>query len=233
MRKIYYSIILLSLFADLSYPQIATHRLSKYEKFTIGLSIGLNYANFNANSSFPAFGPYDEAKLGFMAGGVFEYSFHGNISAQTGILYVNAGAKTEEFTGTDVLGNEVGKFHFVQELKFLEIPILVNYNIPMSRLKFCFSAGPNVGFLLSAKEEFRANYQSNIRHSVNIKDSMKFINVVFEIGGGIVYSIDSSYSLKVEIKYGRGLTNQISEERTASSQKSKDIRLISTVFYNL
>jgi hypothetical protein len=233
MSKIYYSIILFSLCADSSYLQIAAHSSPKYEKFTIGLRIGLNYANFNANSSFPAFGPYNEAKLGFMAGGVLEYNFRGNISAQTGILYVNAGAKTREFTGTDVFGNEVGKFHFVQELKFLEFPILVNYNIPVSKLKLCFSAGSNIGLLLSAKEKFESNYQSDIRHSMNIKDSMKSINVMFEIGGGAVYSIGFSYALEVEIKYGRGLTNQIIEYRTASSQKSKDLRLISTVSYNL
>jgi hypothetical protein len=143
MGKIYCWIILFSLFADSSYPQIAARRSPKYEKFAIGLSIGLNYANFNANSSFPAFGPYDEAKLGLMAGGVLEYNFRGNISAQTGILYVNAGAKTKEFTGIDVFGNEVGKFHFVQELKFLEFPILVNYNIPVSKLKLYLSAGSN------------------------------------------------------------------------------------------
>lgn len=233
MSKIYYSIILFSLFADSSYAQIATHRSSKYEKFAIGLSIGFNFANFKANSSFPAFGPYNEAKLGFVAGGVFEYSFHGNISVQTGIFYVNAGAKTKEFTGTDVLGNEVGKFHIVQEMKFLEIPILVNYSIPMSKLKLCFGAGPNVGFLLSARHKFKANYQSDFHYNMNIKDSMKSVNVMLEIGGGVVYSIGSSYALKVEIKYGEGLTNQIIEDGTTNSQKSKDLRLILTVFHNL
>lgn len=215
------------------FPQIAAHYSSKNEKFAIGLSIGLNYANFNTNSSFPAFGPYNEAKLGFVAGGVFEYSFHGNISAQTGIIYVNAGAKTKEFTGTDVLGNEVGKFHFVQELEFLELPILVNYNIPMSKLKLCFGAGPNVGFLLSARHKFKANYQSDFHYNMNIKDSMKSVNVMLEIRGGVVYSVGSLYALKVEIKYTRGLTNQITEYKTASSQKSKDLRHISTVSYEL
>jgi hypothetical protein len=68
---------------------------------------------------------------------------------------------------------------------------------------------------------------------MNIKDSMKSINIMLEIGGGAVYSIGSSYALKVGIKYERGFTNQIIEARTASSQKSKDLRLVSTVSFNL
>lgn len=227
MSKIYYSIILFSLFANSSYPQIVAHRSPKYEKFAIGLSLGLNYANFNGNRL------YNETKRGFMAGGILEYFFHGNISAQTGIFYVSAGAKTEDFTGTNEFGNEVGKFYLVQELEFLELPILVNYNIPMSKLKLCLSAGPNLGLLLSARRKFKANYQSEFHYSVNIKDSMKSVNMMLEIGGGVIYSISSSYALKMEIKYGRGLTNQIIEVKTAGSQKSKDLRLVSTVSYDL
>lgn len=227
MRKICLLIIPFCLFAGSSFSQHADRSLPKDKKFAIGLSLGMNYANFNGNRL------YNEIKPGFMAGGVLEYFFHGSISAQAGVYYVSAGAKTEDFIGRDDFGNEAGKFHFAQELKFLEFPILLNYNMPVSKFKLCLNAGSNIGFLLSAREELRSNYQSNFHYSVNIKDRMDSINIMFEIGGGAVYSIGSSYALKVAIKYDKGLTNQISEERTTSSQKSKDLRLIATVFYKL
>jgi len=148
---------------------------------------------------------------------------------QSGVLFVSAGATTGDFTGTDEFGNELGKFRFVQDLRFLEFPILVSYKIPAGRFDFFLNAGSSVGVLLSAKHKFSADYPSSFQLDTDIKDRLKPVNIMVEFGGGVEFSMSSSYAFKIEMKYARGLTNQIDEEGTASSQKSEDICVVSTI----
>ena len=213
--------------------QTGDQRASDQKKLAIGVSIGLNYANLDANSSFPTFGPNDAAKLGPIAGGDIEYKFHQKISVQSGISYVNAGAKTEEFIATDDFGNIVGSFYFVQDLKYLEFPVVVRYKISVSSLDLFLTGGPNIGVLLSAKEEKHADYEGSPPYSENVKDMFNSINVILGVGGGALFPLGSSIDLRVEVKYGRGLVNQIKEEGDTRFQKSEDIRFISTVSYAL
>lgn len=232
-NKISCLVIVVIMIAGSTCAQTADHRASEEKKLAIGVSIGLNYANLDANSSFPTFGPNDVAKLGPIAGGVVEHKFHDHISVQSGVLYVSAGAKTEEFIGTDEFGKVVGSFHFVQDLRYLEFPILLSYNFPISSLSLFFSGGSNIGVLLSAKEEKRADYESSPPYCENIKDKLKSVNIIISLGTGALFSLGPSYHLKLEVKYGRGLVNQIKEETEARFQKSQDIRLISTISFAL
>ena len=226
-------VITVIMMAGSTCAQTADQRAPDPKKVTIGVSIGLNYANLDAkHSAFPTFGPNDVAKLGSIAGGVIEYRFHDNLSAQSGILYVSAGAKTDEFIGTDDFGNELGKFRFVQDLRFLEFPLLLSYKIPVSRFKLSLSAGPNIGILLSAKQEFQADYETTFQSKIDIKDKLKPVNLMIGLGAGAIFPLGSAIDLRVEVKYGRGLVNQI-EEENAGYQESRDIRLISNISHAL
>lgn len=220
--------LLLGLFASATYPRAATQNTPE-KKYALGVILGLNIASVNAAGQFLSFGPYNGTKTGLIAGGVLEYNFRKNFSVQSGVLFISAGATTGDFTGTDEFGNELGKFRFVQDLRFLEFPILVSYKIPAGRFGFSLSAGPSIGVLLSAKQKFSADYPSSFQLDTDIKDRLKPVNIMFDFGGGVEFPIGLSYAFKVEVKYARGLTNQVDEERTVSSQKSEDIRVVSTI----
>ncbi|MDB5158797.1 MAG: hypothetical protein JWR50_3504 [Mucilaginibacter sp.] len=154
-----------------------------HAQFTVGARAGANLATEPVPDLYHVFlaRPY--------AGLFGQYSFSG-VGVQVGVNYSGEGANYKDLSTNDV-------FHIRQS--FLTIPVLVSY-------KFGFGgyieAGPQFGFLLSAKE------QDGTDPYMDTKKYYKGTDV--SAGLGLGYDFKPSSALKgfgFNVRYMRGLTN--------------------------
>ncbi|MCC9061543.1 porin family protein [Flavobacterium piscisymbiosum] len=138
-----------------------------------GIKGGLNVTSF-------AGGNYYDAKslVGFQVGGFAEIKIIERLSIQPEVLFSTQGAKLE-FGNTD----------FNTKLNYINIPVLAKFYITK---QFTAEAGPQLGFLVSAK-----------RDDSDVKDSYKSVDTGFNFGLGYNFT----ENLGVGLRYTVGLSN--------------------------
>ena len=118
------------------------------------------------------------SRTGLHIGGVAEFKLSETFSVQPELLYSMQGSK-EDFEGIEV----------ENKFDYLNIPIMAKYYL-MEGLSI--EAGPQVGFLMSAKAE-----------DEDIKDGFKSID--FALNGGVAY--DLPMGVFFQARYSAGLNN--------------------------
>lgn len=167
---------------------------------TLALALALVFSS-NAQISFGAKAGVNFAKLtgdianaksrtSFVFGAMAEIPITEKFSFQPELLYSSQGAKGEE---TDFDGT------YKEELKFdyLNLPLMAKYYVAEN---FSLEVGPQIGFLLSAKEEYDYPDESG---SEDVKDSLESIDFVLNFGLG--YKLDNG--LNFGARYNLGLSN--------------------------
>ncbi len=153
----------------------------------IGFKAGLNSYNINNSSS----STYD-SKLGFHVGMIGHIHLSKQLAFQPEIVYSSQGAKYT-FLGTQTTVN----------LDYINIPLMLQY---MFDNGFRLQAGPQVGFLASAKSKTNNS-------NTDIKSNIKGIDLA--LGLGIGY-IDTKSGFGVDARYNLGLSN-INENTSSKS----------------
>lgn len=145
-----------------------------------GVKGGLNLANLGGD-----FGIYDgyyggsdaEMKVGFHIGGVAEIKFSEKFAVQPELLFSNQGYKSKySFAGASADYNV--------NLNYVNLPIMVKF-FPIQGLSI--EAGPQVGFLISAKDElndFEISIDPNDPENVDTSDKYKTLDFGMNIGVG-------------------------------------------------
>ncbi len=141
-----------------------------------GVKAGLNLSNVTGDVSG------NSVKAGFQAGGFVEFKVSEKFSVQPEVLYSLQGAKYDE-EGTNVDFN----------LSYFNIPVMAKYYVADG---FSLEAGPQLGFLLSAKAKGGGV-------TVDVKDSFESIDFGMNVGAG--YDITDRFSIGA--RYGFGLSN--------------------------
>lgn len=172
------------LLAIIASTLIFTHRLNAQE-LKLGAKGGLNVANFG--------GDFRDVKsrAGFHLGGYGNLEFIERINFQAELLYSLQGIKVE---GLDIKAN----------LSYLNIPLLAQIKLPEVTEGFSAFAGPQFGFLLSAKEKGTFNGNDV---DLDVKEDFKGLDVSWVFGAG--YEMDSG--LNFGIRYNIGL-NDINDQ---------------------
>lgn len=147
------------------------------QEVTFGVKAGLNLASIAGDDTDGL-----DSRTSFHVGGVAEISISEKFSVQPELLYSAQGAK-ESFEGIDIEVN----------LDYINIPIIAKYYVSEG---FSLEAGPQVGFLMSAKA--KAEGQSE-----DLKDFVKGID--FGLNFGVGYKLDSG--LNFGARYNLGLSN--------------------------
>ncbi|WP_035649742.1 porin family protein [Flavobacterium sp. ASV13] len=162
MKKLILSAIALMAFA-----------FSNAQETKFGVKGGLNITTF-------AGGDYWDAKslVGFQVGGFAEIKIIDRLSIQPEVLYSAQGAKIE-FAGGD---SDI-------KLGYINVPVLAKFYITK---QFTAEAGPQLGFLVSAKNE-----------GEDVKDNFKSVDTGFNFGLG--YNFTDNFS--AGIRYTVGLSN--------------------------
>lgn len=144
----------------------------------IGVKAGLNLYNINNDN-----GTEYDTKAGFHAGLLGHIHLSKQWAVQPELVYSAQGAKST-VTGVDTKIN----------LGYINLPIMIQY---MFNNGFRVQAGPQAGFLISAKAE--ANNKST-----DIKDELKTVDFALGFGAGYIHTASG---LGVDARYNLGLSN--------------------------
>lgn len=135
-------------------------------------------------------------KFGVQLGGFAEFKITNVFFIQPEILYSTQGGKYE-LSGVDYL--------YKQELNssYLNIPIMAKYYVVD---KLILEAGPQIGFLLTAKGKFETRDGADfLSGNGSAKDIYQKVNVGFNIGAGY----DFTENISAGIRYHSGMANEI------------------------
>lgn len=132
--------------------------------------------------------------VGFQVGGFAEIKISEKFAIQPELLYSAQGTQSDE-------SDEDGSFERKLSLGYLNIPVMAKFYVAE---KFSLEAGPQIGFLLSAKEKAEGSIGGeNISVEADVKDGHKSIDFGVNFGAGY----DFTENLSVGIRYNLGLSN--------------------------
>jgi len=171
--------------------------LANAQEIKYGVKAGLNLSTLTGDVAY-----YDvKSKAGFHVGGFVEFKITDKFSVQPELLYSAQGAKLR-YSSVDEFSSTIDKQNI--KLGYLNIPVMAKYYVIKG---LSIEAGPQVGFLLSAKNEF--NYSSYITEQYSstgeedIKDDLKSIDFGFNFGAGYEFT----ENIFVQARYNLGLTS--------------------------
>lgn len=158
-----------------------------------GVKAGVNFANLGGDTEDT------KALVGFQVGGFAEIKLTEKFAIQPELLYSTQGAKNE-----DSFGGETYKYD--SKFDYLNVPVMAKYFVTKG---LSVEAGPQIGFLLSAKED-----------GEDAKDYVKSID--FGANFGVGY--DFTENISAGIRYNLGLSN------INDSDSSDDYKVNNNVF---
>ena len=144
-----------------------------------GIKAGMNIYNLNTDDNADL-----NTKIGFNAGLLGHIHLNKHIAMQPELVYSSQGSKYP------APGSSDGKI----KLNYINIPVLFQY---MFDNGFRIEAGPQVGFLVSAKNEL-GNVKTDIKDQFNTVD--------FGVGAGVSY-VNPPTGLGIDARYNFGLTD--------------------------
>ncbi len=147
---------------------------AKAQNVNFGAKAGLNISSVSGESDA-------KSRVGFAVGAFAEFKVSEKFSIQPEVLYSVLGAKSKAD----------GKPGY--SLSYINIPVMAKYYVAE---KFSLEAGPQIGFLTSAKYTEGSS-------SINIKDLFKSTDFGLNIGAGY----DVSKNIAVGVRYTAGLSN--------------------------
>ena len=165
----------------LSVVAIATFGFSQAQDIKYGAKVGLNVATLN--------GDLEDAKslIGAHLGGFVEIKINEKFAFQPELLYSMQGAKSEySESEPDYSYSEEAKY----KLGYLNVPLMAKY---FATDKLFIEAGPQIGFLMSAKNEFKFSETfmgdtESASGDVDIKDNLKSIDFGLNFGLGYEFT---------------------------------------------
>ncbi len=162
----------------------------------IGIKGGLNVYNIHNDNDLKF-----DTRLGFHAGLLGHIHLTKELALQPEVMYSAQGAKY------NILNDKV-KFN----LGYINVPVMLQY---MFNNGFRLQAGPQAGFLISAKSEI-----NNVK--TDVKDNLKTVD--FGIGAGLGY-VDPKTGLGIDARYNLGLSNINDNSSVKSTNRGAQIGL--------
>jgi hypothetical protein len=178
----------MKIYLTLAFAGILMTGAATAQHVNIGLKAGANFYNVNNDP-----GPEYDGKTGFHAGLLGHIHLAPQLALQPEIVYSSQGAKYRNGSGVEE------KY----DLDYINVPVLLQY---MFDNGFRLQAGPQVGFLLSAKTEAAGV-------EIDFKDETKTVDFGIGAGAGYVH-VPSGFG--VDVRYNLGLSN-INEDDVVKS----------------
>ncbi|MET3535257.1 porin family protein [Chryseobacterium limigenitum] len=182
--------------SSLAFAQTTTATASSSNPVTFGVKGGMNVSSLSKNEGLDD----TKSKIGFNAGVFANIPVASSFSIQPEVIYNDLGAKsTRNYT---VLGNNY-KDEYSTNLGYISVPVMFQYNaLPNLYLE----AGPEFGFLVSAKDKFKSstNGSNNVSSTSTLnKDDFQTFNFGIGIGAGYYFTDN----LGVTARYTAGVTD--------------------------
>lgn len=173
----------------------------------LGVKAGVNFSDITGDdvSSF-------KGRTAFHIGAVAEIPVSDNFSVQPELLYSAQGSDWEEdFEGELIKGSV--------EADYINVPLMAKYYVAEG---FSIEAGPQVGFLISAKDKYESVEE-------DIKDDLKGID--FGVNFGIGYKLENGFNLGARYNLGLIDVNDNPDYLGDSSYKNSVIQISVGYFF--
>ena len=192
--------------AAIAFSAVSTHA----QTTSFGLKAGMTAVNMKMSSS--GFTISLKTKIGFYAGAFAEVGVSEKFAIQPELFYSSMGSKMK--------GNDsVQSYSATENLGYINLPVLLKYKAD----GFSVFAGPQVGYLLSAKSK---DSESN---SIDDKDEYKPIEIAGVIGAG--YTLTNGFG--IDARYQFGLSNLIKDAQgTDATAKNSAFMVGVHYFFN-
>ncbi|MBG7631750.1 MAG: PorT family protein, partial [Bacteroidetes bacterium] len=142
-----------------------------------GAKAGVNFASITGDETEDL-----DGRTSFFIGAVVEFEISDKFSFQPELLYSGQGAKSSYSSESGDVSEES-----VVKLDYLNIPLMAKYYVSEG---FSIEAGPQVGFLLSAKNEYEYTFDGDTESETeDIKEEVSSID--FGLNFGVGYKLDS------------------------------------------
>ncbi|TYP98830.1 outer membrane protein with beta-barrel domain [Tenacibaculum adriaticum] len=181
----------------LSIAMVAFGLTANAQEVKFGAKAGLNIANVSGDVE------NNDARTSFHVGGVAEIKISDKFSLQPELVYSAQGLTSElEETFDDGTNVVTIKADGTLKLDYLNVPVIAKYYVAEG---LSLEAGPQIGFLLSAKQKVEFEGESDEQ---DVKDNFSSIDFGLNFGAG--YKLENG--LNFGARYNLGLTNVLDTE---------------------
>ena len=161
------------------------------QEVKFGVKAGLNLSNINGDDVSD-----NNSRFSFHVGGLAEIKLADKFAIQPELVYSVQGTKFD--TG--------GSDDLVYDLQYVNLPIMFKYYVAE---KFSLEAGPQIGFLTTAKVKLGDE-------SEDVKDMFKSTDFGFNLGLG--YNITENIS--AGLRYNLGLSNIVDQDKREAAMQT-------------
>jgi hypothetical protein len=179
---------------------------SAQTKTTFGVSGGLNFAKISASLEGSSVSASSGSLTHFSAGVFADAPVGGNFSIQPGLYYTGKGGKSN-FEG------EASKL----KLAYLQLPVNVVYNVPVSAGKLFLGAGPYAAYGLSAKADDDNGTTEKLKFGNDAGSDIKRTD--FGATGLVGFNFNNGLLLKAN--YDLGLSNILPGDNQGIKSKNR------------
>ncbi|MBC7643170.1 MAG: PorT family protein [Flavobacterium sp.] len=169
-----------------------------------GVKAGLNVSNLS--TTVPA-GASVDALYGANFGVFGDFKVSDKFSVQPEILYSMQGAKL-------VASGSGFNYEEKQSTNYINIPIMAKFFVIE---KLSLQAGPQIGFLMSAKADVTTNFPGFTNGSTDVKSNYNSVDFGFNLGAGY----DITENIAVDLRYNLGLS-ELEKTVPAGTSASKN-----------
>ncbi|MCW3162335.1 porin family protein [Chryseobacterium oryctis] len=170
---------------------------------SFGVKAGMNVSSLSKDKDLDD----QKSKIGFNAGVFANIPVASSFSVQPELLYSQYGSKAEY----KLLGD---KYSSSTNLDYLTVPVMFQYNaLPNLYLE----AGPEFGFMLSAKNKVKNETSGNSSTTDDFKDNLNTFNFGIGLGAGYYFTPN----IGITARYVAGLTD-IAKDRPNGSDAVKN-----------
>jgi opacity protein-like surface antigen len=180
----------------------------------LGPEAGINIANFSGTPD-----PNTNTRTGLIFGANLELGFSKNFSVQPGLRFIMKGASSSSAAGT-----------VTDKLNYLEIPVLLKVNFPLTEVLPYLIAGPVLGINMSASEDQTPT--GGTTTTVDVSNSISGTDFNLLVGGGVGFRLTKRIDLFAQFAYAFGLSN-ILKNNTTSTLKNNGIQLTAGAMFDL
>ncbi|MFS4428223.1 porin family protein [Chryseobacterium sp. GVT01B] len=156
---------------------------------TFGVKGGMNVSSLSKDSGLDD----QKSKIGFNAGVFANIPLAASFSVQPEVLYSQYGNKSD-FTSFGT------KFSASTKLDYVTVPVMFQYNLIPD---LYVEAGPEFGFMVSAKNKLKNESNGDSTTSDNYKDNFNTFNFGIGLGAGYYFTPN----LGLTARYVAGLTD--------------------------
>lgn len=162
---------------------------SSSNPITFGVKGGMNVSSLSKNEGLDD----QKSKIGFNAGAFANIPIASSFSIQPEVLYSQYGEKSDYRVGNTKFSNST-------KLDYIAVPVMFQYNaLPNLYLE----AGPEFGFMVSAKNKFKNESTGQSSTTDNYKDNLSTFNLGIGIGAGYYFT----QNLGITARYVAGVTD--------------------------